>query len=80
MTTPANTPSSRPLRDLMVLVGPEALDELAGDPTPEDLALVAAVAARIRVDDLDDAQLAAVLGIRPGMAGTAREALTGVAR
>lgn len=80
MTTTATTRDPRNLRDLMVLVGPEGLDELVGDPTPEDLALIAAVADRIRVNDLDDMQLAAVLGIRPGMAGTAREALTGVTR
>lgn len=80
MQTPADNPGRPDISSAILAAGPEAVARIVGQPTTEDLAPLAAYADRIRVDDLDDEQLAARLGIRPGMAGTAREALTGLVR
>jgi hypothetical protein len=46
-TLSARPKSDTPLRDLLMLLGPEETASLVGDPTPEDLAATAAFRAKL---------------------------------
>lgn len=79
MKSTASTSHLLPIhRGVMAAVGPEGLDEIAGPPSPHEADLIDAYLRRIGIpdlDDVDDVQLAARLGIRPGLAGDVRDAL-----